>query len=95
VLAAGIVPSEAAGRIPVEHDERGRIVVDASMRSLSRPNVWAIGDRAAIPGPDQQPYPALAQHAVREGRHIARNLAGVLEGRAPAPFIYHSLGTMA
>ncbi len=95
VLAAGIVPSEAAGRIPVEHDERGRIVVDASMRSVSRPDVWAIGDCAAIPGPDHRLYPALAQHAVREGRHVARNLAAVLEGRAPAPFIYHSLGTMA
>jgi NADH dehydrogenase len=40
-------------------------------------------------------YPALAQHAVREARHLARNVAAALEGRPPAPFVYRSLGTMA
>jgi NADH dehydrogenase len=95
VLAAGIVPAPAAARLAVEHDQRGRIVVDAAMRSRSRPEIWALGDCAAIPGPDGRPYPALAQHAVREGRHLARNLAAVLAGREPAPFVFSSLGTMA
>jgi NADH dehydrogenase len=95
VLAAGIVPAPAAARLAVEHDQRGRIVVDAAMRSRSRPEIWALGDCAAIPGPDGHPYPALAQHAVREGRHLARNLAAVLAGREPAPFVFSSLGTMA
>jgi NADH dehydrogenase len=95
VLAAGIVPSEVAAAIPVEHDSRGRIVVDATLRSRSHPHVWALGDCASIPSPDGRPYAALAQHAVREGKHLARNVAAVLHGRAPAPFIFHSLGTMA
>jgi NADH dehydrogenase len=95
VLAAGIVPAEAAARLPVEHDQRGRIVVDAAMRSLSRPEIWALGDCAAIPAPDGRPYPALAQHAVREGRHLARNLAAALAGRETTPFVFSSLGTMA
>lgn len=95
VLAAGIVPAEAAARLPVEHDQRGRIVVDAAMRSRSRPEIWALGDCAAIPAPDGRPYPALAQHAVREGRHLARNLAAVLAGRDTTPFVFSSLGTMA
>jgi NADH:ubiquinone reductase (H+-translocating) len=95
VLAAGIVPSAIASAIPVLHDDRGRIVVDATLRSRSHPHVWALGDCAAIPQPDGRPYPALAQHATREARHIARNLQAVLEGRAPAPFIFRALGTMA
>ncbi len=95
VLAAGIVPNAAAASIPVEHDARGRIVVDAAMRSRSHPTVWALGDCAAIPGPDGRPYPALAQHATREARHLARNLAAVAAGRAPAPFEFNALGTMA
>jgi NADH dehydrogenase len=95
VLVAGIVPDPAAVRIPVAHDNRGRIDVDATMRSRSHPEVWAFGDCAAIPGPDGRPYPALAQHAIREARQVAKNLSAVLEGREPAPFLYHSLGTMA
>jgi NADH dehydrogenase len=95
VLAAGIVPDAVAARIPVGHDERGRIDVDATMRSRSHPEVWALGDCASIPSPDGRPYPALAQHSIREAKRLARNIASIIAGRAPAPFIFHSLGTMA
>ncbi|HEX6964167.1 MAG TPA: NAD(P)/FAD-dependent oxidoreductase [Gemmatimonadaceae bacterium] len=95
VLATGIMPHPVAARIPVAHDARGRIAVDATMRSQSHPNVWALGDCAEIPGPDGRPYPALAQHAIREARQLARNIAAVLAGRTPAPFVFHSLGTLA
>jgi NADH dehydrogenase len=95
VLAAGIVPSAVASAIPVARDRRGRIDVDETMRSRSHPDVWALGDCASIPGPDGHPYPALAQHAVREARRLAHNLKAVFEGRAPSPFLFRSLGTMA
>jgi NADH:ubiquinone reductase (H+-translocating) len=95
VLAAGIVPSAVAAAAGVERDRRGRIVTDATMRSVSHPNVWAIGDCAAIPGSDGMPYPALAQHAVREARRVAQNIRAVIGRRAPKPFVYRSLGTMA
>jgi len=95
VLAAGIVPSAVAAAAAVERDPRGRIVTDATMRSVSHANVWAIGDCAAVPGPDGKPYPALAQHAVREARCVAQNIRAVVERRAPKPFRYRTLGTMA
>jgi NADH dehydrogenase len=95
VLAAGIVPSAIASAIPVVHDQRGRIAVDETMRSRSHPQVWALGDCAAIPGPDGRPYPALAQHTVREARQLARNIHAVIAGRGPAPFVFQPLGTMA
>ena len=95
VVATGIVPSAATSAIPVEHDERGRIVVDAEMRSRSHPQVWALGDCAAIPDPQGRPYPALAQHAIREARRLAENVAAVLQGKNPKPFVFRSLGTMA
>jgi NADH dehydrogenase len=95
VLAAGIVPSAVAAAAAVERDRRGRIVTDATMRSVSHPNVWAIGDCAAIPSPDGKPYPALAQHAVRQARRVAQNIRTVLGGRTPEPFRYRMLGTMA
>jgi NADH:quinone reductase (non-electrogenic) len=37
----------------------------------------------------------LAQHTVREARQLARNVKAAIEGRAPSPFIFRSLGTMA
>jgi NADH:quinone reductase (non-electrogenic) len=95
VLAAGIVPSAVSAAAAVERDRRGRIVTDATMRSVSHPNVWAIGDCAAIPGPDGKPYPALAQHAVREARRVAQNIRAVVGRRPPRPFVYRTLGTMA
>jgi len=95
VLTAGIVPNAVAAAIPVLHDRRGRVDVDGTMRSRSHTNIWALGDCAAIPGPDGRPYPALAQHTVREAPHLARNIEAVIEGRAPTPFVFRSLGTMA
>jgi NADH dehydrogenase FAD-containing subunit len=52
VLTAGIVASAVAGAIPVVRDQRGRIAVDATMRSRGHPQVWALGDCASILGPD-------------------------------------------
>ena len=94
VLAAGIVPNPVVAALPVERDRRGRIVVDGAMRCPSHPEGWALGDCAAVPAPDGQPYPSLAQHALREAKVLARNMAGVLDGRAPRPFVYSTLGMM-
>src|SRR5262249_38708039 len=60
VLAAGILPNPVVAGLPVEKDRRGHIVVDGAMRCPSRPEVWALGDCASIPGPDGRPYPNLA-----------------------------------
>jgi NADH:ubiquinone reductase (H+-translocating) len=95
VLAAGIVPNAIASSIPVVRDQRGRIAVDETMRSRSHPYVWALGDCASIPGPDGRPYPALAQHTVREAKHLARNIHAAIDGRQATPFVFRPLGTMA
>jgi NADH dehydrogenase len=94
VLAAGVVPSPVLAGLPVEKGRHGHVVVDATMRCRSHPEVWALGDCAVVPAPDGQPYPALAQHALREAKLLARNIAGVLDGRPPQPFVYDTLGMM-
>jgi NADH dehydrogenase len=94
VLAAGTVPDPVVAGLPLERDGRGRVVVEATMRCPGCPEVWALGDCAAIPGPDGKPYPGLAQHALRAARVLAGNVAAVLEGRPPRPFVYHTLGMM-
>jgi NADH dehydrogenase len=94
VLAAGVAIEPVVTALPVPKDRRGRIVVDGTMRCPSRPEVWAVGDCAAIPSLSGEPYPTLAQHAMREGRVLARNVFGVLDGRPPRPFVYRTLGMM-
>jgi NADH:ubiquinone reductase (H+-translocating) len=94
ILAAGIVPGPVVAALPVAKDKRGHIVVDATMRCPSHPNVWALGDCAFIPAPDGSPYPNLAQHALREAKVLARNIHAVLNGRRPEPFLHDNLGMM-
>ncbi len=94
VLAAGNVPNPVIAGLPVEKDWRGNIVVEATLRCPSRPEVWALGDCASVPGPDGKPYPTLAQHALREARVLAGNIVGALDGRPPRPFVFRTLGMM-
>jgi NADH:ubiquinone reductase (H+-translocating) len=94
ILAAGIVPSPVIAALPVEKDKRGRIVVDGAMRCPLRPEIWALGDCAVVPSPDGTPYPNLAQHALREARKLARNVLAAIDGRAPQPLAYRTLGMM-
>jgi NADH dehydrogenase len=73
----------------------GRVEVDAQMRVAGRENVWAIGDAAAVPDPAKRrrgPCPPTAQHAIRQGRVVAENVAAALAGRRARPFRYRTLG---
>src|SRR5262249_39771576 len=51
VLAAGVVPNPVVADLPVERDRHGRVVVEGTMRCPSHPEVWALGDCAAVPAP--------------------------------------------
>ncbi len=82
---AGIAPPPLASRLPVPRDDRGYILCDPMFRVKDTPGVWAIGDCAVLPGPDGKPYPQTAQLAIREGRHLARNLVNALQGKPPLP----------
>ncbi|HEX4590779.1 MAG TPA: FAD-dependent oxidoreductase, partial [Gemmataceae bacterium] len=94
VLTAGVLPNPLTAHLALEKDRKGRVLVDGAMRCPSRPEVWALGDCASIPGPDGKPYPTLAQHALREARVLAANIDGVVNGRPPRPFVYSTLGIM-
>ena len=56
---------------------------------------WAAGDNAAVPvvGGDGV-HPPTAQHALREARTLARNLAATVRGEDLTPFQYRTLGLL-
>ncbi len=96
VLAAGVAPNPLLADLPLDKDRKGRIATDATMRSTSNPDVWAIGDCASIPDPAGKPYPQLAQHALREAKVLAHNITTALRGGGELkPFVYENLGTLA
>lgn len=95
IWCAGIAPSPLIGRLGLPTDDRGYILCDPDLRVRGMKNVWAIGDCAVNPGPDGRPYPATAQHAVRQGIHLAQNLARVLRGLPAVPCVLKNFGALA
>ncbi len=83
-------PLAAAAGLAV--DAYGRIVTDAALRSVSHPEVYAIGDAAAI----RQGYGVMhgtCQSGMPTGVHAALSIDRVLKGKQPKPFrfgYYHT-----
>ena len=74
-----VSPLAAAAGLTV--DERGRIVTDAALRSVSHPDVYAVGDAAAI----RQGYGVMhgtCQSGMPTGVHAAVSIARALRGQA-------------
>jgi NADH dehydrogenase len=92
---AGVKPPPVVARLGLPLGAGGRIDVDRTMRVRGHENVWAIGDAAAVPDPARkgQPSPPTAQHAIRQGRRVARNVAAELgAGGRVKPFTYKTKG---
>ncbi|MEU0479913.1 FAD-dependent oxidoreductase [Streptosporangium sp. NPDC006013] len=85
-----VSPLAAAAGLTV--DERGRIVTDAALRSVSHPDVYAVGDAAAI----HQGYGVMhgtCQGGMPTGVHAAVSIVRALNGKQPKPFrfgYYHT-----
>ena len=72
-------------------DRLGRLLVQPDLTLPGHPEVFAIGDMAAIDA-----LPGVAQVAMQQGRHVAGTVTARLTGRdAPPPFRYKDKGTMA
>src|SRR3954452_18606986 len=91
---AGVRPHPVVARLNMPLDQGGRIRTDRTMRVEGFDNVWAIGDAASVPDPAQleRPSPPTAQHAIRQGRRVARNVAATIGNGRVRPFTYKTLG---
>jgi NADH dehydrogenase len=93
VWAAGVAASDAVRSWGLPQGHGGRIVVGPDLR-VAEPSgrIFAAGDIAVNP---DDPSPQLAQPALQEGRHAARQITALVRGEATTTFRYHDKGTMA
>jgi NADH:ubiquinone reductase (H+-translocating) len=95
VWTAGTAPNPLLKTLGIETDRRGAVVVESSMAVAGHPEVWALGDCAALKdGKTGAACPPTAQFALREARTLARNIRASLHGRALQPFHFDSLGAL-
>jgi NADH dehydrogenase FAD-containing subunit len=81
----GVRVSPIAARAGFEVDDRGRIVTDESLRTVSHPAVYAVGDAAAI----RQGYGMMhgtCQSGIPSALHAAASIARELKGKQPKRF---------
>ena len=88
VWTAGVTAHPSLARMGVPLDERGRVKVDDHLQVEGMLGVWAAGDCAAVPNPTGGLCPPTAQHAVRQGPVLARNIAAELGIGESAPYSY-------
>ncbi|HEX6520386.1 MAG TPA: NAD(P)/FAD-dependent oxidoreductase [Streptosporangiaceae bacterium] len=77
--------------LPTSH---GRLVVDEFMAVPGYPDIYACGDCAAVPDLTRpgQACGMTAQHALRQGKQVARNLAASLRKGTTRPYRHRDLG---
>src|SRR6201997_762613 len=95
IWTAGTSPNPVLESLPCVK-ERGRLKVDEMLRVPDRPGVWALGDCALVPDiKTGQYHPPTAQHALREGKTLAKNLIASVRGGTLKPFSFSTIGQLA
>lgn len=92
IWTGGFVAPPLAKEAGLAVNERNQIVVDHFLRSISHPEIYAIGDAAS---PREDPGAHVRMSAVTAaimGAHGADSLSAVLSGKAPRPFGFAYLG---
>jgi NADH:ubiquinone reductase (H+-translocating) len=94
IWAAGVAASPLARSLGVPLDRAGRVLVGPDLTIPGHGEVYVIGDLAHVEQ-DGKPVPGVAPAALQEGKHAARSILDVLEGRPRPPFRYWDKGMLA
>jgi NADH dehydrogenase len=92
--AAGVAASPLAKSLGVPLDRAGRVPAESTLQVPGRPEIFVVGDLCAL-RQDGALLPGVAQVAMQEGAHAARNIRHLMKGEPPVPFRYRDYGTMA
>jgi len=95
IWAAGNTASFVGKTLGSPVDRVGRVIVNDDLTIPGHPEVQVIGDLANFPHQTGKPLPGISPVAMQEGRHAARNVLAMIQGRKPQRFRYWDKGTMA
>jgi len=92
--AAGVAASPLSKSLGVALDRCGRVTPDPTLAVPGVPAVFVAGDVCAF-SEDGRLLPGVAQVAMQQGTHAARNIRRAVAGKPLEPFRYRDYGTMA
>ncbi len=96
IWAAGVTASPAAGWLNAEADRAGRVKVGPDLSLPGHPDIFVIGDTAAVTDRTGHPVPGIASAAKQMGHYVGKLIAARIAGQAaPGPFRYMHLGELA
>lgn len=96
IWAAGVTASPAAHWLGIEGDRAGRVPVQDDLTVTGRPEIFVIGDTAAVRMADDRSVPGIAPAAKQQGAHVGRVIRARLHGAPASPrFRYRHLGNFA
>jgi NADH:ubiquinone reductase (H+-translocating) len=95
VWAAGVQASPLGRSLGVELDRAGRVRISPDLSVPGHPEIFVIGDMAALDDARGRPLPGVAQVAMQQGAWAAANILRAIEGKPARPFHYRDLGNMA
>jgi len=95
VWSAGVKGPEFLKTVGLEVNRINQIVVEPTLQSVTDPNIFAIGDCAAVPRPGfPQGVPPRAQAAHQEASHMVAQVNLRLDGQKLKPFKYRDFGSL-
>ncbi|HEU0119916.1 MAG TPA: NAD(P)/FAD-dependent oxidoreductase [Bryobacteraceae bacterium] len=92
VWAAGVKASPLGAMLGAPLDRAGRVIVTQTCQLPDRPEVFVLGDMAAL---QDMPLPGVAPVAMQQGRYVADAIGALLLRKELPPFRYVNKGNLA
>ncbi len=93
--AAGVAASPLGKRLGVQVDRAGRVLVNPDLSIPGHPEVFVIGDLAALKDENGKWLPGVAPVAIQQGAATARNVLRDLRDQPRMYFHYRDKGSLA
>jgi NADH dehydrogenase len=93
--AAGVAASPLGKKLDTPLDRAGRVLVNSDLSIPGHPEIFVIGDLAALKDETGQVVPGVAPAAIQQGKATARNIARDLQGKPRQDFHYVNKGSLA
>jgi len=93
--AAGVRASSLGRQLGVPTDRAGRVLVQPDLSIPGQPNVFVVGDLAAVANEEGVPVPGVAPAAIQMGKFVAKTILRDLKGEPRKKFVYLDKGSLA